>query len=363
MRNLIFIYAKCLIQICLLGTLVNVSLMAQAGHKEAIYQKVNVQEYIFEGSTVSKDGREPAVCDTQWIAASDKKRQQMIPFNYVFRIKKANEKGSIEVVREIWSNEVQPDFLAPLWFAGFDKDRELICLWNYGGSDRFNGKMFDLYYWSLKYSTRLERSAFVSTFHDPDSEIQLIGCNYQPPRSILSPSGKYLAVLIWGDENYDPAELPIQNHILVIKLLGESVSLEELEKAEARSQFTGKQGKIIRFQWLPGDVIKCVFSEAPTAQEVRIARGYEPVSPVNKKKEKTPFEIKSLVAVDPLFKRFRPESNPVPQRHRTPLRLSVNPWGSRQHPHQRWEICQRHQYSEGKQGGTDHQHRSPSGCG
>ncbi len=294
-----------LILVCTPGFLSGPQVNAQTTPKEYIYEHHEVAGYTFDGAVISKDGRKPEVDDRYWQGLLEKEKAKMVPFEYVLRIKELDQNGGIIHLNEVHLNEIPlpdgPDRLGsngPLWYAGFDSERGLLCLWRYEGiiDPRGGEEAFDLFYWNVKQKKFMNPGGNVVTCISPEDDGKFQ--RFNPPKSILSPSGKFLAVLAW--RNHRDSSVLLQNHVEVIKLLGENVSLEESQFNEIIPKMGGKSAKIREFRWHPGDRLECLFTESKLSLPSQIKSINKTPIP-NKKQKVVEHEHKTFADVDKLF--------------------------------------------------------------
>ena len=246
-------------------------LVAQSTHREIVYQHVIVHDRVFEGLVISKDGRKPEIYDPYWGLDGShierNKRQGAIPFEYVFRIRSKGPLGSGVVEDEIRLDEIpapdSPDalgILGPLWLAGFDPERRYVWLFRFSYEEhQTNSIYYDLFIRDLKHKKFLKIYAQVNKGPIPadlPSSDEDYDNYYAPPKSQLSPSGKYLAVLVRTDDS----DQQLQKHLEIYRVDGEHVTLQDQESQEVRGLTHASRAGISSFHWNPGDQLECAFT-------------------------------------------------------------------------------------------------------
>lgn len=232
---------------------------------QSTYQHVVAGEYSFDGVVISRDGRRPTLEDTYWTSLFKKGKKEKAPFDYVIKIGRTQPDGTSQEVGSITLDKlaqlgagiVHDGQFGPLWFAGFSEQADKVFLWRWEGREESeHANAYTLYTWSIKDNRFYGTAASIATHWDPTS---MHSSKYQQPPSLMSPSGKYLAVVVWDDPSRD--ETFLQNHIEIVNAEWDKISLEGEQKDFLSSRPDKTLFALTELHWSSSDQLNYEFAQ------------------------------------------------------------------------------------------------------
>jgi hypothetical protein len=246
-----------------LAPLYSQSITPQHTDKEAIYQRVESNGLLFEGVVISQDGRSPQVEDAYWNKSSHKRNNQL-PFKYVFNIR-AQVDDNNKVVSHINLSHLAQlgavpgvdGSFGPLWFAGYSASSNRVCFWHWEGEGTNTFDLYGLYFWDLVEQRFVATTTSLVTAWDQGSSTFH---KYQHPNSLISMSGKYLAVIGW--DSFSDGVNGQRNHIEIFDMKGHRRSLKESQEHNAIAQFGDSNVEVASMKWNEGDQLIVEFKRS-----------------------------------------------------------------------------------------------------